>query len=193
MKEIWKDVKGYEGLYQVSNLGRVKSLERVTINNRIVHERILKLRHDKKGYNICCLRIDGEKKFFGVHRLVAKAFIPNANNYPVVNHKDEIKDNNIVDNLEWCTYKYNSNYGTSSKRISEKKKGANNPNSKMVVLLNNGLLFESISEAAKIYGLSRGTINCICKGTKRTLKTDHEGNELKFMYYDDFIKQKERL
>lgn len=189
MKEIWKDIKGYEGFYQVSNLGRVKSLERVTINNRIVHERILKLKRDRSGYKRCCLCKDRNRKFFGVHRLVAEAFIPNVNNYPVVNHKDEVKDNNIVDNLEWCTIKYNSNYGTSPKRISEKMKGLKNPNSKILVLLNNGLLFESTAEVASHYNLSRTMIKDICSRVNRTRKTDHEGKRLEFMYYDDFIRQ----
>ena len=201
MKEIWKDIKGYEGLYQVSSLGRIKSLERVDSNNHRVHERILKLRHNEHGYYECALCKEGKQKKLKVHRLVADAFIPNVNNYPVVNHKDEVRDNNIVDNLEWCTHKYNINYGTAQKRKSDKlkgrhtlnefKKGIKNPNSKMVVLLNNGLLFESASEAAKHYNLSSYMIGCICRGVYGTRKTDHEGKRLEFMYYEDFIKQKE--
>ena len=201
MKEIWKDIKGYEGLYQVSNLGRVKSLERVAKNNRKIHEKILKLKRDRYGDDVCNLCLDGEIKHFGVHRLVADAFIPNLNNYPVVNHKDEVKDNNIVYNLEWCTQKYNLNYGTAQKRKSDKFKGeknpmhgrngVKNPASKIVVLLNNGMLFESAKDASKHCGLSRQNVSNICKGVRRTLKTDHEGKRLEFMYYEDFIKQKE--
>ena len=201
MKEIWKDIKGYEGFYQVSNLGRVKSLKRVARNNHRVRERILKTYIDKDGYIKCCLCKEGKRKPLMVHRLVAKAFIPNVNNYPVVNHKDEVKDNNKVENLEWCTHKYNVNYGTSNKRKSYKLKGEKNPMygmngvknpvSKMVVLLNNGMIFESVKDAAKHYGLSDTLVSCICRGVKRTAKTDHEGKRLEFMYYDDFIKQKE--
>ena len=198
MKEIWKDIKGYEGLYQVSSLGRIKSMERIARNNHRVRERILKTYIDKDGYIKCCLCKEGKRKPLMVHRLVAKAFIPNVNNYPVVNHKDEVKDNNIVDNLEWCTAKYNSNYGTSIKRMSEKLKkrylttqNRYNTNSKIVVLLNNGMLFESTEDAANYCGLSRQMVAYICKGIKKTRKKDHEGKRLEFMYYDDFIKQKE--
>ena len=99
MIEEWKDIEGYEGLYQVSNLGRVKSLERTrTIR---IHEKILSLSSiDAYGYNVVCLSKDGVQKSLTIHRLVGCAFIPNPNNYPCINHSDEIKTNNKSNNLE---------------------------------------------------------------------------------------------
>lgn len=94
-QEIWEDIKEYEGLYQVSNFGRVKS-----------KRKILKPR-DCKGYYIVGLCKNGKRKNFRINRLVAQAFIPNPNNYPCVNHINGIKTDNKVENLEWCTYSYN--------------------------------------------------------------------------------------
>lgn len=116
MNEVWKDVEGYEGLYQVSNLGRVKSLQRITkIRHaiRIEKEKILKQHKNiKSGYMYVYLSNNGKNKGFRIHRLVAETFIPNPNDLPQINHKDENKENNNVDNLEWCTAKYNCNYGS---------------------------------------------------------------------------------
>ena len=116
MKEIWKDIKNYEGHYQVSNLSRVKSLN----YNHTGKEKILKLNKDKDGYLQVTLCKNNIKKVYKVHRLVAQAFIPNPNNLPQINHKDENKTNNNVDNLEWCDRKYNQNYGTRTERVAEK-------------------------------------------------------------------------
>ena len=111
-KEVWKDIPGYETLYQVSNFGQVKSLN----YRRSGKERILKQGLEYQGYYRVCLRKNNKNNWFLVHRLVATAFIPNHDNLPCVNHKDENKDNNHVDNLEWCTYQYNNNYGTLKER-----------------------------------------------------------------------------
>lgn len=116
MQEVWKNIKGYEGLYQVSNYGNVKSCDRYVFagagsNHKTQHikERLL----SKKGgakYIQVSLSKNGKTKPFLIHRLVAEAFIPNPDNLPCVNHKDENKHNNNADNLEWCTYKYNNEY-----------------------------------------------------------------------------------
>ena len=107
MKEIWKDIKGYEGLYQVSNLGRVKSLERKVLRSDgtslAISERILKLGKNARGYLSVQLCANGIVKCFRVYRLVAQAFIPNPDNKPQVNHIDGNKQNNRADNLEWAT------------------------------------------------------------------------------------------
>ena len=99
MSEEWRDIKGYEEKYQVSNLGRVKSLKDRYGNYR---EKILKYSKNNRGYLTVSLCKNSKVKLFTVHRLVAQAFIENSNNYPEVNHKDENKENNRVDNLEWC-------------------------------------------------------------------------------------------
>lgn len=123
MKEIWRDIKGYEGLYKVSNYGRIKSLERKDCLGRSKKEKILKLSEDKDGYLLITLHKNKKVKTFKVHRLVAETFVPNPNNYPIINHKDENKINNHVSNLEWCTVKYNNNYGTRNERSSKSQKG----------------------------------------------------------------------
>ena len=113
MDEIWKDIEDYKGLYQISNKGNVKSLYKGS-------ERILKLHDDGRGYYQIILCNDGVRKTFKLHRLVAQAFISNPHNLPEVNHKDENKKNNCVENLEWITHINNCNHGTRNKRLSRK-------------------------------------------------------------------------
>ena len=115
-EEIWKDIIGYEGLYQVSSYGRVRSLDRYDSRNCFRKKRILKLCANRLGYLKVGLWSNGKVKHHLVHRLVAEAFIPNPNNLPIINHIDENPSNNNVDNLEWCTAKYNMNYGTIRER-----------------------------------------------------------------------------
>lgn len=118
MEEIWKDIAGYEGMYQVSNLGRVKSLARITKNQYGKQDYILKTKKSDNGYISIGLFKNNKQEILLVHRLVAQAFVPNPNDYPIVNHKDEDSTNNNANNLEWCTYEYNNNYGTRSLRSS---------------------------------------------------------------------------
>ena len=118
MKEVWKAVVGWEGLYEISNLGNVRTL----------HYKKPYLMHpvvDSKGYKRISFVLPNSKKYkrYGVHRLVAEAFIPNPNNLPQINHKDENRANNCVDNLEWCTNKYNCNYGSHRKNVSFSRTG----------------------------------------------------------------------
>lgn len=107
MEEIWKDIQGYEGLYQVSNLGRVKSLARLDTRGQRVSEKILKLGKHRAGYFRVNLYKNGKMKQYLVHRLVALAFIPNPENKEQVNHIDGNKQNNVIENLEWCTHSEN--------------------------------------------------------------------------------------
>lgn len=123
MTEIWKDIKDYEGLYQVSNYGRVRSLDRCDNMGRFMDGHILSIGDNGNGYKHVGLSKNGLQKTEYVHRLVAKSFIPNPNNLPQVNHKDENPNNNCVDNLEWCTNKYNNNYGNHKVRLSESHTG----------------------------------------------------------------------
>lgn len=116
--EIWRDIQKYKGRYQISNMGRVKSLARIITDElgrkNPIQEKILKPSNNK-GY----LRVQLEGNPHYIHRLVAEAFIPNPKNLPEVNHKDENKQNNCVDNLEWCSKEYNANYGTRVQRIKQ--------------------------------------------------------------------------
>lgn len=122
MNEEWRDIAISNGGYQISNLGRVRSVCRVALNcSRHVHERILKTRVNKSGYEYVCIQVNGKRKAVKIHREVAKAFLDNPNGYEEVNHKDEVKTNNNVNNLEWCTRKYNANYGTTKLRAVENR------------------------------------------------------------------------
>ena len=113
--EEWKNIVGYEGKYQISSLGRVKSLNyRNTGKEKILKQNI------NKGYKEISLFDGKTKKIYLVHRLVALHYISNPNNYPCVNHKDEDKTNNCVENLEWCSVSYNNKYGNRAKKVGEK-------------------------------------------------------------------------
>lgn len=130
---VWEKIENYDN-YVVSNTGLVKSFDREFVDKlgrkRLVKGHILKQQKDRDGYLYVYLHGDKTSKFMKVHRLVAMAFLPNPDNLPEVNHKDENKQNNCVDNLEWCKHYYNMMYGTCRKRQSIKIKGANNPNYK---------------------------------------------------------------
>lgn len=172
MKEEWKDIKGYEGLYKVSNTGKIKSIgrwiDRKCKGKRWEEEKIMKLSLNKRGYQIVGLSKNGVK-LYQVHRLVAQAFIQNPNNYPQVNHKDENKQNNCIQNLEWCDTKYNNNYGTRLERIF--KKTTNGKCSKVVLQIDTATEnviaeFPSINEVKRQLGLTH--ISECCKGKRNT-------------------------
>ena len=158
MKIIFKPVVGYEGLYEVSNDGVIKSLAKeypVTIlgvtKNRKVKERILKT-CNSTGYVLIALSKQG-KKMTSIHRLVAMAFIPNPENYPCINHKDGNKLNNLVENLEWCTYLQNNVHSIKA-GLTTPRKGTK------IIMDNNGdkIHFRSMGEANKKIGISNATI-----------------------------------
>ena len=118
-EEIWRPVVGYEGLYEVSNTGRVRSLDRYDRKNRLKKGKLLKNKDNGNGYLLCGLSKNGIVKNKYIHRLVAEAFIERPDGLYEVNHKDEDKTNNNVDNLEWCDATYNVNYGTRNIRAKE--------------------------------------------------------------------------
>ena len=169
MREEWKDIEGYEGLYQVSNMGRVRSLDRIIVykDGRVWNckGRILKNVKGKNGYLYVNLsKVGNVGKPQNIHRLVAIAFIPNPDNLPQVNHKDEDKTNNTVDNLEWCTAKYNCNYGTAKERqkskVSKQIMGINKINGYIIT-------FQSAKEAERKTGINCSHISSCCKGRKK--------------------------
>lgn len=125
MVEVWKDVVGYEGLYQVSNRGVVKRIDSIGLDGRQLHEKQLYGGRYSNGYQFVCLSKDGVCKQYIIHRLVAIAFLPNPNNNPVVNHVDGDKQNNSVENLEWCTHSQNRKHaydnGLSTQRGTPRK------------------------------------------------------------------------
>ena len=188
MKEIWRPIKNYETYYEVSNLGRVRSVDRVIIDSdgvkRLLKGKILKPAKNNNGYLVCGLRKNSKANSFTVHRLVAQAFLPNTDNLPEVNHKDENKDNNRVflkkngsvnldkSNLEWCTRSYNINYGTRNKQVAEKLK----------ILLSKPVLqidistgqviseYPSVMEVARQLNINNGGISNCCLRKRKTYK-----------------------
>lgn len=159
--EIWKDVNGYVGLYKVSNTGKILSMKK---------GKEMTLHVDVYGYHIATLYKDKKHKTHKVHRLVAIAFIPNPNEYPSVNHKDENKKNNHVDNLEWSSSFYNANYGSRNKNISKTQTNRIDQARHVLQFTRDGLLvaeFESVREAERQTGVYRSNIIACCKGNKR--------------------------
>lgn len=156
MQEIWKDVIGYEGLYQVSDCGNVRS-----ICGRYGDEVILKQGIGSTGYRIVTLCGKGKQKTANVHRLVAKAFLPNPNGYPCINHKDENKTNNSVSNLEWCSYQYNNAYGKRILKMNQKRW-------KYVQCVETGVIYSSASYAQKLTGIIQTSISSCCRGKLKT-------------------------
>lgn len=195
IEEIWKDVEGYEGLYQISNYGNLRSLVDKYGRKRIL---ILKFHSDKKGYLQTRIYKNHKGKTVKIHRLVAEAFIPNPYFYPMINHKDENKMNNFVfinpdgsvnpekSNLEWCSNSYNQLYGTlpDRKRIIN----TNHPSkSKRVVMFDENWnllrVFPSCAEAQRQTGIWQSQITKACR--------DHMGQYSpggnKWMFWDDYI------
>lgn len=163
--EEWKNIEGYDGLYKVSNLGRVKSLGNGNSNNS--KEKLLKPIKRKGGYLAVSLYKEGKLKKFSVHRLVAQSFIENPNNFNEVNHKDENKVNNSVNNLEWCDRKYNCNFGKRNERSALNR--TNHPTiSKKVLCIETGKIFQSINEAERQTGIKQSSISKCCLGKRKT-------------------------
>lgn len=151
IEEVWVDLPGYEGLYRISNMGNIMSLPRKGTKGGlmvgVVHP---------KGYRQVSLRKDGKQFTEKVHRLVALAFIPNPNNSPQVNHKDENKLNNRVDNLEWCDNTYNHEYGTRTLRTG-----------RPVRCVETGVVYPGSAWAARELNVDQSTITKCCKNPNR--------------------------
>lgn len=167
-EEIWKGVKGYEDLYEVSSFGRVRSLPRTCrklegreMKDYIYQGKILRPYRDKKGYLSVRVYRQSRPKDIKVHRLVAQAFIPNLGNLPQINHKDENKANNRADNLEWCTNLYNRNYGSGGDRfkvkVAQYDKGGN-----LIAV------YPSVKIAALAVGIASPNISAVIRGIRKT-------------------------
>lgn len=154
MEEIWKDIKGYEGYYQVSNLGRIRSCR---------YDKLLEGYPDKDGYISICLCVNYKSKRFQIHRLVAETFIPNLYNLPEVNHKDENPSNNNSNNLEWCDRIYNMNYGTCKYRMGLHRRKPVNQYSKEGKFIKE---YSSMKEAAILNNIKLNNISCCCNHIK---------------------------
>ena len=160
MKEEWRDIKGYENLYQISNYGRVKSF----YNNK---EQVLKNWINPNGYLLVTLCKNKKKKKISIHRLVAETFLDNPCGYPQINHKDEDKTNNYIENLEWCDAKYNNNYGTKIER--QLKLQVNHPKkSKEVICLETGVIYPSSMEAERQLNIRHSQIIKCCLNKSKT-------------------------
>jgi hypothetical protein len=169
--EKWKAVVGYEGLYEVSDEGNVRSVDRV-VGTRHLKGRSMKLKKDKYGYLTVGLCMNGRHKYLKIHRLVALAHIPNENDKPHVNHLDEIKHHNHVDNLSWCTPKENANHGTGIARHSEARKNHKAMSKPVEQLTLDGELvasYPSMSEAVRS-GFDLSRIWCCCNGQRNKHK-----------------------
>jgi hypothetical protein len=160
--EVWKDIKGYEGHYQISNLGRIKSVGRVSTTGQRLHEKIMKTCEDPGGYAFVGLWKNGKKSNFKIHRLVLESFCPiSGMEHLDCNHKDEDKTNNRLENLEWMTRQENLNYGTHNKRISD-------AHSVRIICVELNQEFDSIEKAAKAFSHSRGNIWRVLNKPNRT-------------------------
>lgn len=158
MKEEWRPVIGYEGLYEVSNLGNVRSLCAGRWKTRMDRKPV----PDKDGYLTVNIKKNGKYKCAKIHRIVAEAFIPNPNNYPAINHMDEDKTNNRFDNLEWCTNKYNNNYHGKAQRC----------NKPVIQLTVDGVeiaRFGSVNDAAKALNTNPANISAALHGVHKTM------------------------
>lgn len=163
IKEEWRDIPNYEGLYQVSNLGRVRSVTHTVRagknKQRTVNGKVITPWKTSHGYLHVSL---GRNKKVSIHRLVAKAFIPNPNNLPCVNHRDECKANNAVSNLEWCDKSYNALYGSCQEKLRKHK---NRPvqmyDKKTNVFIAE---FESMKIAMERTGIHKESISEVCRG-----------------------------
>ena len=170
IEEVWKPVEGYEGRYEISNQGRLRSFVVNTHDGKILRS----VRQNSGYHTVRLYDGNGNSKWYPVHRLVAAAFVPNPMNYPEVNHIDEIKGNNEASNLEWCDRTYNVNYGTRIQRVSESHINNQYLSKKVCSIDRSGRVetYDSIGEAERQTGLHHANIVRTLKG-----RTNHCGKK----------------
>lgn len=184
MIEEWKDIEGYEGLYEISNLGRVRSLDRIVVysNGRkyFYKGEILKLKVDKYGYNIISFCKNGKHKTYTIHRLVASAFIPNTENKSCIDHINTIKTDNRVENLRWVTNKENMNNPLTLNKYF----GKSNHNSRSVFQFNKNMelikKWDTIKDASKNLNINQSCISMCCSGKR------NKSGGYKWGYVEDY-------
>ena len=202
---VRKPVTGYEGYYEVDQFGRVYSLERVVSvddNGRKYRKpisgKLLKQRMHTQGYKVVSLTKAGKTKSVYVHRIVAMAFLPNPNELPFINHIDEDKTNNFVENLEWCTVQYNNTYGRAREKQAKALRGKShtaehkqkiassllhyyegeNTHNRKVICLENDVVYPSTASATRELGISQQTVWQSC------IRNAHKGRRYTFRFYD---------
>lgn len=187
--ESWRSVKGLEGVYEVSDLGRVRSVDRSIVDKRGVTRRykgrIIHQSINADGYYVVSLMYKNTSKKGRVNRIVAEAFIYNEDkdNKDIVNHIDENRLNNLLNNLEWCDTRYNITYGTAKERqVSRLSKPVYQVDVNTGLILNK---FKSSAEAEEITGVSRGSVNAVSKGFQKT------GGGFNWVYVEDYVEGKD--
>lgn len=166
-EEQWKPIKGLEGYYEVSNQGRIRSLDRVLLGcyGSVQHKKgqLMKPINMPNGYLAQGFNYNGKHRQYYIHRLVAQAFIPNPNNLPEVNHKDEDKANNVVDNLEWCDRIYNIRYGKARAKIAQARRdGAVRPVVQKDLMGTTLAVYRNSGVAMQSTGIDQSAILKVC-------------------------------
>ncbi len=182
-QEIWKDIEGYEGLYQVSNLGRLRGLDRLDSRGHKVTGTILKLHYNKDGYYIITLGKDTIQKAYQVHRIVAKTFIPNPDNLHTVDHINGVRDDNRIENLRWCTIQQNNSFLQARTNVSNAQKRrfmdpvarqkVGNRTKAIDQISENGTIlkhYNSIKEAVQELHITSSNISACCKGRYKQIR-----------------------
>jgi hypothetical protein len=171
MLEVWKDIEKYKGLYQVSNKGRVRSLDRVDPLGRMRKGKIMAPQPNRLGYYMIRLSKNGVRGSIAVHRLVATAFIPNPDDKKEVNHKDGIKSHNYDSNLEWVTRSENITHAYNNGLATQSNRRHNDYRSKPVAQMLNGKIIRtylSAMDASRQSGYSQGNISNCCRGRQKS-------------------------